>query len=102
MNAHGTCGLAWRHFKECVNAGLYDQAAASRAVLARIYQQRFGLVQLPGQLDHLSNGWVIGVAAGMYVVEFIADKIPYVDSAWDAVHTFIRPPAAVRPAVSCS
>ncbi len=37
------CGFAWRHFKECVNAGLYEEAAASRAVLARIYQARFGL-----------------------------------------------------------
>ncbi len=37
------CGFAWRHFKECVNAGLHEEAAASRAVLARIYQARFGL-----------------------------------------------------------
>ncbi len=55
--------------------------------------QRFGLVHLPGELDALSNWWVIGVAAGMYVVEFIADKIPAVDNAWDVVHTFIRVPA---------
>jgi len=55
--------------------------------------QRFGLVHLPGELGVLSNWWVIGVAAGMYVIEFIADKIPAVDSAWDAVHTFIRVPA---------
>ena len=37
------CGFAWRHFKECVNAGLHEEAAASRDVLARIYQARFGL-----------------------------------------------------------
>ena len=37
------CGFAWRHFKECVNAGLYEEAAASREVLARIYQARFGM-----------------------------------------------------------
>jgi SAM-dependent methyltransferase len=37
------CGFAWRHFKECVNAGLHEEAAASRAVLARIYKARFGL-----------------------------------------------------------
>ena len=55
--------------------------------------QRFGLVHLPGELAVLGNGWVIGVAAGMYVVEFIADKIPAVDSVWDAIHTFIRVPA---------
>jgi uncharacterized membrane protein len=55
--------------------------------------QRFGLVHLPGELSVLGNWWVIGVAAGMYVVEFIADKIPAVDSVWDAIHTFIRVPA---------
>ncbi|HSS52964.1 MAG TPA: class I SAM-dependent methyltransferase [Thermoanaerobaculia bacterium] len=37
------CGFAYRHFKECVNAGLHEEAAASRARLARIYRQRFGL-----------------------------------------------------------
>ena len=37
------CGFAWRHFKECVNAGLYEEAAASRDVLARIYEGRYGL-----------------------------------------------------------
>jgi uncharacterized membrane protein len=55
--------------------------------------QHFGLVHLPGELDVLGNWWVIGVAAGMYVVEFVADKIPAVDSVWDAIHTFIRIPA---------
>jgi len=55
--------------------------------------QRFNLVHLPGELGLLANWWVIGVAGGMYVIEFIADKIPAVDSAWDVVHTFIRVPA---------
>jgi uncharacterized membrane protein len=55
--------------------------------------QRFHLASLPGQLDYLSNWWVIGVAGALYVVEFVADKIPVVDSAWDMVHTFIRVPA---------
>lgn len=65
--------------------------------------QRFGLVHLPGELGALSNWWVIGVAAGMYVVEFIADKIPAVDNAWDVVHTFIRVPAgAVMAAAAFS
>src|SRR5215208_8100613 len=56
--------------------------------------QRLGLVQLPDALQVLANPLVIGIASLMFVIEFIADKIPYVDSAWDAVHTFIRPPAA--------
>jgi SAM-dependent methyltransferase len=37
------CGFAYRHFKECVNAGLYEEAPASRARLARVYRQRYGL-----------------------------------------------------------
>ena len=42
----------------------------------------------------LAHPIVLGLAIALFVIEFIADKIPYVDSAWDAVHTFIRPPAA--------
>jgi hypothetical protein len=56
--------------------------------------QRLGIVQLPDSLQVLANPIVLGVAITLFVIEFIADKIPYVDSAWDAVHTFIRPPAA--------
>jgi hypothetical protein len=56
--------------------------------------ERFGLVQLPASLHILSNPVIIGIALVMFVIEFVADKVPLVDSAWDAVHTFIRPPAA--------
>ena len=52
-----------------------------------------GYVELPGQLDAIQNPWVIGAAGLMYLVEFIADKIPAVDTVWDAIHTFIRVPA---------
>ncbi|MGD9561478.1 MAG: DUF4126 domain-containing protein [Pyrinomonadaceae bacterium] len=55
--------------------------------------QKFGAVKLPGGLDVLDNWAIIGVAGGLYIVEFFADKIPYVDSVWDVVHTFIRVPA---------
>lgn len=54
---------------------------------------RFQLIQLPPHLEVLTDPLVIGVACTMYVVEFFADKIPYIDNAWDAVHTFIRVPA---------
>lgn len=54
---------------------------------------RFANVQLPGNLDALTSWWVIGIAGAMYVIEFVADKIPALDSAWDAIHTFIRVPA---------
>jgi hypothetical protein len=56
--------------------------------------QRFGIVTLPEPLQVLANPVVLGVALTLFLVEFVADKIPYVDSAWDALHTFIRPPAA--------
>jgi hypothetical protein len=55
---------------------------------------RFQLVDLPSHvqsLDVLANPWVIGIAAIGAVVELFADKVMWLDSAWDAVHTFIRP-----------
>ena len=52
---------------------------------------RYGWVALPPQYQVFANGWIIGGALALYVIEFIADKIPWVDSAWDAVHTVIRP-----------
>jgi len=55
--------------------------------------QKFGATKLPGGLDVLDNWWIIGVAGVLYLIEFFADKIPYVDSVWDVVHTFIRVPA---------
>jgi CBS domain containing-hemolysin-like protein len=55
--------------------------------------QKFGATHLPGGLDVLDNWWIIGVAGFLYAIEFFADKIPYVDSVWDVVHTFIRVPA---------
>ncbi|HKG20674.1 MAG TPA: DUF4126 domain-containing protein [Blastocatellia bacterium] len=54
---------------------------------------RFANLPLPGDLAVLTNGWVIGAASGLYLVEFVADKVPLVDSAWDFIHTFIRVPA---------
>jgi hypothetical protein len=48
-------------------------------------------ISLPGQLEALSHPIVIAVAVILFLIEFVADKIPYVDSAWDSVHTFIRP-----------
>ncbi len=54
---------------------------------------RFANLQLPGELEVLTNWWVIAVAATLYVIEFVADKVPLVDSTWDVIHTFIRVPA---------
>src|SRR5215467_3919748 len=62
--------------------------------------QRFHLVKLPGGLDMLGEWWVIGLAAALYLIEFVADKIPAVDTAWDAIHTLIRVPAGAILAAS--
>ena len=51
------------------------------------------LVDLPQNLQVVMHPAVIAVACVMYLIEFFADKIPYVDSGWDALHTFIRVPA---------
>ena len=56
--------------------------------------QRFGVIHLPGSLQVLSHPLVLGIALALYAIEFLADKIPYVDTIWDAIHTVIRPPAA--------
>jgi hypothetical protein len=53
--------------------------------------QRMDWINLPGNLETLSHPLVIITAAGLYAIEFVADKIPYVDSAWDSIHTAIRP-----------
>jgi hypothetical protein len=62
--------------------------------------ERFGVIHLPEKLQVLSHPLVLGVALALYGVEFLADKFPYIDSVWQAVHTFIRPPAAALLAFS--
>ena len=52
---------------------------------------RYDWVALPPQFEVFDNDLVIGVALAMYVIEFCADKIPWVDTAWDTVHTLVRP-----------
>jgi hypothetical protein len=52
---------------------------------------RYGWVSLPSQFSVFDNDIVIGAAVVMYLIEFFADKIPYLDSLWDLIHTAIRP-----------
>jgi hypothetical protein len=61
---------------------------------------RYGWVDLPPQFQAFDNNWIIGTALVLYVVEFFADKIPWVDSMWDAVHTVIRPIGGAAIAVT--
>ena len=63
-------------------------------VFATGLAMKYGWVALPDQLralDVIANNWIIGIAGAGAVAEFFADKIAWVDSAWDAVHSFIRP-----------
>lgn len=53
--------------------------------------QRYHWVELPEQFKVFDNDIVIAAAIVLYVVEFVADKVPWFDSLWDAVHTLIRP-----------
>jgi len=62
---------------------------ATVAILGLV--SRFKWVELPPQFGVFDNDVVIGVALLLYVIEFFADKIPYLDTAWDLVHTAIRP-----------
>ncbi|HNX68636.1 MAG TPA: DUF4126 domain-containing protein [Candidatus Omnitrophota bacterium] len=51
----------------------------------------FGWIHLPGELGVFGNPLVFSAAFVVFAIEFIADKVPYVDSVWDSVHTIIRP-----------
>ena len=58
-----------------------------------------GNMVLPPDLQILTNPLVLFAAGSMYLVEFFADKVPGVDTSWDALHTFIRIPAGAAMAV---
>lgn len=86
MNLIGTLAIA-------MGAGWVSGINLYAAVATLGLLGRFAHLRLPGELDVLTSWWIIGIAGALYIVEFVADKIPYVDSTWDAIHTFIRIPA---------
>ncbi len=55
---------------------------------------RFGVLELPGDLDLLASWWVIGGAGVLFLVEVVADKIPLFDLIWNVLQTFVRVPTA--------
>lgn len=63
------------------------------AMLTLGLMQRLGYATLPADLEILADPLVIAAAGLMYMVEFVADKTPGADTAWDAIHTFVRLPA---------
>lgn len=69
-------------------------------VLALGLMHRFEILALPAGLEPLSHTWVLAVAGVLLAVEFLADKVPYIDNTWDAIHTFIRIPAGAVLAAS--
>lgn len=83
-------GASW-----CAGLNLY----ATVAVLGLMARYLPGF-QVPQELALLASGWVIIPALFMYCVEFVADKVPAVDSAWDTLHTFIRVPAGAALAAA--
>src|SRR6266852_1402089 len=87
MNPVETLGLA-------LGAGFSSGLNLYATVATLGLLQRYGVIHLPSSLQVLSHLWVLGIAIALYLVEFLADKIPYFDTIWDAIHTFIRPPAA--------
>jgi hypothetical protein len=87
MNPIETLGLA-------LGAGFSSGLNLYATIATLGLLQRFGVIHLPEQLQVLGHPWVLGIAIGLYVVEFLADKIPLVDTVWDAIHTVIRSPAA--------
>lgn len=87
MNPVETLGLA-------LGAGFSSGLNLYATIATLGLLQRFGVIHLPPSLQVLSHPWVLGIAIALYVIEFFADKIPYVDTVWDAIHTVIRPPAA--------
>ena len=87
MNPVETLGLA-------LGAGFSSGLNLYATIATLGLLQRFGVIHLPEQLQVLAHPWVLGIAVALYVIEFLADKIPFVDTVWDAIHTVIRPPAA--------
>ena len=63
-------------------------------VFATGLAMKYGWVALPvllRALDVIANNWIIGIAGVGAIAEFFADKIAWIDSAWDAIHSFVRP-----------
>src|SRR5580700_9672735 len=95
MNPVETLGLA-------LGAGFSSGLNLYATIATLGLLQRFGVIHLPESLQVLSHPAILGIAIALYAIEFLADKIPYVDTVWDAIHTVIRPPAAALLAYSAA
>lgn len=95
MNPIETLGLA-------LGAGFSSGLNLYATIATLGLLERFRVIHLPPSLHGLSHPTVLAIAIVLYVLEFFADKIPYIDTAWDVIHTFIRPPAAAFLAYSAA
>ena len=95
MNPLQTLGLA-------LGAGFASGLNLYATVATLGVLERFGLIHLPPTLEIVGHPIVLGIAVALYIIEFLADKVPYLDTVWDAIHTFIRPPAAAVIAYGAS
>jgi Domain of unknown function (DUF4126) len=87
MNPVETLGLA-------LGAGFSSGLNLYATVATLGLLDRLGIIHLPLSLHGLSHPAILIIAMLLYLIEFFADKVPYVDTIWDVIHTFIRPPAA--------
>jgi hypothetical protein len=78
MNPVETLGLA-------LGAGFSSGLNLYATITTLGLLQRFGVIHLPASLQVLAHPWVLGIAIALYLIEFLADKIPYVDSVWDVI-----------------
>ena len=86
----------WQVLQSVALASLLAWASGIRLYLVMFavgLAGHLGYLDLPPGLAVLQHPWVIGAAGFMLVMEFLVDKVPAIDSAWDAAHTFIRIPA---------
>jgi len=86
----------WHFIQSIALASLLAWASGLRLYLVMFVvglMGYFSYIELPAGLQVLQHPWVIGAAGFMLVMEFLVDKVPALDSAWDAIHTFIRIPA---------
>lgn len=85
-----------------LGAGWASGLNAYAAVLVLGTAERLGLVALPHDLHVLASPWVLGAAAILFVLNFLADKIPYIDSINDMLQTFVRVPVGALLAYSAT
>ena len=96
LSRHGNTGLPGPHARLLVcgrHQPLRDRRPHRPGVALRVGRAA-------GRYAMFDNDWVIGTAIVLYVVEFFADKVPWIDTLWDSVHTFIRPLGGALVAVA--